>query len=760
MIYKDLLYKISQFAGSEKNIDLFFEGIIKIVGEGMRVNRCYIFKYDPIEKVVNNTYEWTDDKSTPEKDNLQDIPEDYIKWWNNRLKKDKIINLTNIRDIQDEYIYKLLELQNIKSILVVPLFVNNDYYGFVGIDQCDHYRNWDDSDVSLLISFTTLIAQANMRSSVETQLINKHNQFLSILDNLGSLCYAVDMDTYEILYTNVKSNQYFDFEKDPKGSLCYQVLQGKDEPCEFCTNNIIKNTQKPYEWDFHNPILNKDFHLIDRTIDWPDGRNVRFELAIDITERKQAEKELFEEKERLRVTLLSIGDGVITTDNKGHITLLNKIAEELTGWSTKEAFGKSLTDVFNIINKTSRKKCVNPVKTVLETGTIVGLANHTVLISKDLSEIDIDDSAAPIKDTDGNIIGAVLVFRDVTQEVKKKEAIEYLNSHDSVTNLYNRSYFERAIKDIDQEKNLPISLVMGDVNGLKMTNDIFGHQEGDQILKSIASIMKSSCRSRDIVARWGGDEFVILLKNTSERKALKICEIITKKCAMTNNETVPLSISLGSATKQYQQEDIMHVLKHAEDIMYKKKFLESKSLRNSIIASLQKTLYEKNNETEEHAERLSKYCKIIGATLKLTSNEMNDLELLSVLHDIGKTAIKDNILTKPAPLNDVEWLEMKRHPEIGYRIAQSVPELSQIAEYILCHHERWDGKGYPQGLKKENIPLPSRIIAVVDAFDAMINDRPYRKAMPLDVAKQELIDHSGTQFDPIIIDIFLEHVLK
>lgn len=755
--YTNLLYEISVLAGSEKNIDLFFQNILKLVGESMHVNRCYIFKYDASNEVVSNTYEWTDLNCNSQKENLQNIPERNIRWWSKTLKNEKVINFNDISDIDDQYIKDTLKTQDIKSILVVPLFVYNNYFGFLGVDQCTHYRDWCGNDINLLISLSTLIAQASMRDDAEKELKIEREQLLSIFDNLGSFSYVADMETYEILYANTNSNKYFT--ESLVGKICYEALQGKNSPCDFCTNHILKKTKKPYEWDHHNPTIGTDFHLIDRTIRWPDGRNVRFELAIDITERKQTEKNLFSEKERLKVTLLSIGDGVITTDNTGRITMLNKVAEELTGWNTQDASGMPLTDVFNIINKTTRRKCENPVDTVLKTGKIVGLANHTVLIAKDFTEKDIGDSAAPIKDTDGNIIGVVLVFRDVTQEVRKKEAIEFLSSHDSVTGIFNRSFFEQSIKDIDKENNLPISLIMGDVNGLKMTNDIFGHQEGDQILKSIASIMKSSCRSQDIVARWGGDEFVILLKNTSDAKARSICKIIKKKCAKTNNETVPLSISLGYATKEYLHQNIIQTLKRAEDIMYKKKFLESKSVRSSIIGSLKKTLYEKSTETEEHAERLTEYCNIVGKTMKLSSNEINDLHLLSVLHDIGKTAIRDSILKKPGPLTDEEWVEMKRHPEIGYRIAQSVPELSQIAEYILSHHERWDGKGYPQGLRSQNIPLPSRIIAVADAYDAMINDRLYRKALPINIAKQELMTNSGTQFDPLVVNIFLQYAI-
>lgn len=138
---------------------------------------------------------------------------------------------------------------------------------------------------------------------------------------------------------------------------------------------------------------------------------------------------------------------------------------------------------------------------------------------------------------------------------------------------------------------------------------------------------------------------------------------------------------------------------------------------------------------------------------------MNDLEVFSILHDIGKIAIDDRVLNKPDKLNEGEWKEMTRHPEIGYRIAQAAPEIRHIADFILTHHERWDGTGYPQKLKGSEIPLLSRILSVIDAYDAMTQNRPYRKALSLEEAKKELQLNAGSQFDARIVEIFLEQVL-
>jgi HD-GYP domain-containing protein (c-di-GMP phosphodiesterase class II) len=181
-------------------------------------------------------------------------------------------------------------------------------------------------------------------------------------------------------------------------------------------------------------------------------------------------------------------------------------------------------------------------------------------------------------------------------------------------------------------------------------------------------------------------------------------------------------------------------------------------MHSSIIASMKVTLYEKSNETEAHTNRLYESCFKLGMKYNLSEDEFNDLELFCILHDIGKIGIPDSILKKPGILNKEEWVIMKTHPDIGFRIAQATPELKKVAKYILYHHERFDGKGYPKGLKEFEIPLIDRILSVVDSYDAMINDRTYRKALTKEAAIQELIDNSGTQFDPEVVKLFLEEL--
>lgn len=481
-----------------------------------------------------------------------------------------------------------------------------------------------------------------------------------------------------------------------------------------------------------------------------------YSIIFDVTDREMSKHELFKEKEFLNITLNSIGDGVITTDMEGRITRINPAAQSIVGWAGEEVLGRLFSDIFVMKNELTDMQSPCIIDYVLKTGRIQELANHTVILTKDGKYVPIADSAAPITNENGGIQGAVMVFRDITEEKEKKDRILYLSYHDTVTGLFNRRFYEDEVVKMDAQKSYPIAVIMGDVDGLKMTNDVFGHEVGDQLLRSIAAVMMDSISSIDVAIRWGGDEFVIIMPHTDERGAETFLERL--KLSLDNrsiNSVIKTSISFGYAIKKDNSEDLAAVVQRAEEMMYRLKLLESKSLRNNIMNAMLTTLYERSTETKEHADRLEDYCLAIGKQLKLRTEAMGELALFAMLHDIGKIGVDQLVLQKPGKLDAAEWVEMKRHPEIGYRITQSIPELSGVSEFILHHHERWDGLGYPSGISGKDIPLHCRILAVADAFDAMINDRIYRKAMSVEAALEEIKRHAGTQFDPDIVSIFL-----
>jgi diguanylate cyclase len=472
-------------------------------------------------------------------------------------------------------------------------------------------------------------------------------------------------------------------------------------------------------------------------------------LALDVTERIAAEQALKESEERYSNYIKHSPYGVFVTDEKGRYVDVNPAASVISGYSREQLLQMSILDI--------------TAGEFIHTATqLFQLLKKTGSVNAELQYIHADGSirwwtVSAAKLTEKLYLG---FSTDITDKKNAEIELIYLGNRDFLTGLYNRRYFEMELKRIDAEKYLPLSIIMGDINGVKLVNDAFGHAEGDRLIVDSAAIMTSCCRPGDTLARIGGDEFGILLPNTDSTAALKVLANIQD--AMKRFDEIELndrfrhSISLGFGTKKSMDEDILKIVKIAEEYLYQRKLLEHSSSHSAIIASIKATMFEKSHETEEHAERLVILSKLVADGLHLDQGDRDRLELLATLHDIGKVGISDQILSKQGKLTAEEWVEMKRHPEIGYRIAMSSPELIAVAEGILCHQEHWDGTGYPRGLQREEIPLLSRIIGVVDAFDAMTQDRPYRSAMTDEEAIEEIEKNTGTQFDPVIARIFIK----
>ncbi len=348
--------------------------------------------------------------------------------------------------------------------------------------------------------------------------------------------------------------------------------------------------------------------------------------------------------------------------------------------------------------------------------------------------------------------------KDITERRVFEEKLMYLSYHDQLTGLYNRRFFEEELIRLDTNRNLPITIAMGDVNGLKLINDSFGHLKGDQLLKRVAFAMCKACREDDIVTRLGGDEFAVILPKTSEKDAEKI---VSRIIDLTGNEKIEglnISISFGFQTKNTGNEDINMQMKEAEEKMYRHKINESSSMRNKTIELIMNTLFEKNEKEMEHSKRVSGICVKIATELGFAKDDINRLRTAGLMHDIGKIGIDEKILNSDHSLDNEEWVQIKKHPEIGSRILSSSTEFFEISVDVLQHHERWDGKGYPNGLNGEEISVKARIIALADTYDAMMSDRAYRKTFTRKQAIDEITRCSGTQFDPKIVQVFLKMI--
>jgi len=476
-------------------------------------------------------------------------------------------------------------------------------------------------------------------------------------------------------------------------------------------------------------------------------------IISDISQKTKVEIEMSKLNQFLKNIIENANIWLNVLDEKSNVVIWNRAAEQISGYSRDEVIGHKKIWKLLYPDRKSRSAISETLKAIIQDNTPVE-DFQTNIMSKDGQSRIMSWNSHRLTGEDGSTLGAIILGIDITERKLAEDEIRYLSFHDKLTGLYNRACFEEELHKINSPEHLPFTLILGDLNGLKLTNDVFGHQKGDFLLMKMAEIIKASCRREDIISRWGGDEFAIIMPKADEETAARTCSRIVENCVKSGENPVLPSIALGAVTKNTVVRDMQQVLKEAEDKMYRNKLLESKSARNAIISSLEQTLTEKSHETEEHTRRMRQMCIDIGHSIGLNSEEIDELALLATLHDIGKIAIPDTILVKPDKLTAEEWRVMRRHPEIGYRIAESSPELSHIADAILTHHERYDGEGYPQGLKGDKIPIISRILAIVDAYDVMTHGRPYKAAMSAETALQELERCAGSQFDPGLVKIF------
>ena len=505
---------------------------------------------------------------------------------------------------------------------------------------------------------------------------------------------------------------------------------------DYKENNCELELCKPDGSAFHALLICRQIN--------EDGKSRSALIAIsNIDELKKSEEELKKSEEKYRCLFENSTDGIYISTPEGKYIDANSALVDMLGCENKEELLG-----FDSPSKIFISEEERPGQNKRDRMFI------TSLKKKDGDIIDVEISSNVIYEA-GNPKYYQGIIRDITVRKKTEKKLQYLSFHDSLTGLYNRAYFQEELERLDSERQLPLSYIIGDINGLKLVNDAIGHHAGDKLLITTANLLKKFFRAGDVVARWGGDEFAIILPKTTASVVENILGNIKKACIKKYYfKKIPISISFGTYTRVDESLSVKDALKEAEQNMYKSKLLEKRSISSSVIASLESMMYEKNYETEEHSKRLVDLSIKLGKSINLSEAMLNDLTVFASLHDIGKIAIPEALLLKKDKLTENEWEIIKRHSEIGYNITRSSHQLGHIAEYILCLHESWDGSGYPQGLKGEKIPMLSRIVLIADSYDVMVNGRPYAAALSKDEAIKELVKYSGIKYDPGFVKIF------
>lgn len=617
------------------------------IGSISGAHRSYLFFFNKDGDIMNNTHEWCAEGVSPQIDNLKNLPAEIFPWWIGKLRKGESIHITDVSmlPVEAKAEKEILQSQDIKSLLVLPLYIKGALSGFLGFDNVSETSSWSNDDLALLRVFSEIIGNALERKQAEERLQTANRQLSDIIEFLPDATFVIDHNKKVIAWN-----------------------RAIEEMTGVRKEDILGRSDYAYAVPFYGkprPVL---LDLI-----FKDDKDIV--QCYDFVKKKG-----------------------------------NTLYAEVL---IKTPFGK---EVFLWVN------------------------------------------ASPLFDSEGNLIGAIESIRDITERKRAEDQLKYLSLHDSLTGLYNRTYFEEEMRRLENGRYDPVGIIVCDVNGLKFVNDTLGHDVGDSLLVAAAGVIQESLRENDMAARIGGDEFAVLIPNTDVITVESTCNKIQENMAKHNEASpgIPLSISVGFAVRNNKSQSMAELFKEADNNMYREKLHHSQSVRSSLVQPLMKALGERDFITEGHADRLQGLVTNLAKSIRLSESKIADLRLLAQFHDIGKVGIPDNILFKPGPLTEEECREMKRHCEIGYRIAQTANDLLPIADWILKHHEWWNGEGYPLGLKGEEIPLECRILAIADAYDAMTSNRSYRRGRSHRKAKAELLRCAGKQFDPYLVEKFIQ----
>ncbi|OGW76880.1 MAG: hypothetical protein A3I73_06470 [Omnitrophica bacterium RIFCSPLOWO2_02_FULL_45_16] len=657
-------------------------------------------------------------------------------------------------------------------------------------------------------------------TSLFGELLGATCALYNCLDDRGMLCSIGQWQTPKDY--NPKDN--------PQGHICYDVITKGDKK-SFLVRNLQEteyaksdpNVKRyklqtylgyPIKWKDSIvgslcAVYQKDFVPSEDDLKAVDI----IAAAIEVEEnRRRAEEGLRESEEMFRIIFESTTECITVWDKDYNYLYANQAAIDHVGATRDKVIGKNIQSGMGHIPE-FMKLWMGRIDKVFQTQKPMKVEDSCLVGDRLIYS---ESVIAPLRNKNGDIFAVGVVYKDMTERKYAENELQKLNKEltrsnkrlnqlsvkDLHTGLYDHRYFAEIIgSEFYRVKKYggSLSLIMIDVDYFKSINDMYSHKFGDLVLKQLAQQIRKMMRQYDIIIRYGGEEFVVILPGTDRDQAAALAQRILNAIGLYNfgdsKHTVKLktTLSVVSCPKD-RVSNGMDMIKVAEQILTRakeeggnrvytsldktkigrelKKYIKpsdikalkqklgrlhrqaKESITESIFA-FAKTLELKDHYTGEHVERTVNYAVEIARALGLPSHEVEMIKEAATLHDLGKIGISEKILTKKSKLSKKEFEEIRKHPSIAADILRPIHVLNAIIPFILYHHERWDGKGYPAGLKGDEIPLGARIVAIADVYQALMSDRPYRKALARPNAIKIIEEGAGTQFDPRIVNMFL-----
>jgi len=808
---------------SPAEIDGAINRALEAIGRFSGVDRSYIFSVYDNQTKADNIYEWCLEGVESRMSALKGITAEMMPWFAKKIRNNEVIYIRNKDNMPAEAAREkdFMSKENLKSIIIVPLLYDKDVIGLIGFDSLKIEKAWSENDIAFLQTAGSIFATA-LKHKETDQALRAGETFLnSIFKSIQDGISVLD-EGYNIIRVNPSMEKWYAYNMPLVGKKCYEVYHGRNRPCDICpTRRTIETKEAAYEIVPHTGKNGEVIGWLDLysfpLVDSETGKiSGVIEYVRDITARKQSDEALRASESKYRAVFENTGSATIIIEDDSTISLANSEFSALSGYSIKEIeWLKSWKDFvakedLEMMERYHQLRLANPdaapkryeFRFTDKTGNIRDIYLVVDMIPGTKKSV---ASLIDISERRKNEIEREKLNKELLRSNERLKQMVLMDPH---TGLYNHRYLIEVVeREFYRAKRHahPLSVIMLDLDYFKSINDVYGHAFGDLVLKQLSSQLKQMVREYDIVVRYGGEEFVIISPATDNAQGLTLAHRILDALTLYNfgNDKHTVKLKLSLAVASYPED---HALKGIELVELTEKILskakesggnrvysssdlikdktdamivsrantEAKFLKDKIekltkrtnqgliesVSAFAKTIELKDQCTGEHVERTVRYATDLARELGLSKGEIELVKRAAMLHDLGKIGISEEILRKRSKLTRKEFEQIKKHPQIGVDIIRPIQFLHSIIPLMLYHHEHWDGKGYPYGLKGEEIPMGARIVALADVYQALTSDRPYRKAYSRGKAVKLIRQNAGSQFDPNIVDVFLSMLKK